>query len=198
MQTLTISANIDIRAPRDEVWSLVADLEKRVRLCPWWDVVRVETLTPGPLGVGSAFRLHTRRQHQLVARASRVIEFVPERRIVHARDTGDSRTTWSVQDCAAGTRLMYEETFELNDDQDRETILPAAQRAVREWLSAIKLYLEWRAERLTRAWRWLFDRAFLRMPTSQRRIVMAIVVMHIVSAISFIAAALVWGVALHH
>lgn len=141
MQTLTISANIDIRAPRDEL-------------------------------------------------------LLPGRRIAHERDTGNSRTTWSVQDCAAGTRLLYEETFELNDDQDRETILPAAQRAVREWLSAIKLYLEWRAERLTRAWRWLYDRAFLRMPMSQRRLVMAIVVMHIVSAISFIAAALVWGVAL--
>ncbi|MBI5304591.1 MAG: SRPBCC family protein [Chloroflexi bacterium] len=197
MQTLAVSANVDIRAPLDEVWSLIADLDKRVRLCPLWDVVRVESLTPGPLGLGSAFRLHTRRQHQIVARESRVVEFVPGRRIVHQRANAQvARTVWSVQDCAAGTRLMYEEIFELSDDLNRDTILQPAHQAALEWLASLKLYLEWREARVTRAWRWLYDRWLIRMPTSQRRIVTMIVLMHVGMAISFIVAALVWGIAL--
>lgn len=199
MQTLTVSENIDIRAPREEVWALIADIEKRVRLCPLWDVIGVESLTPGPLNVGSTFRLQTRQHRQISARTSRVVEFVPGRRIAHQRENAlVARTVWSVQDCATGTRLMYEETFELSDAQNRDTILQPAHQAVREWLAMLKLYLEWREARLTRAWRWLYDRWFLHMPTSQRRIVMTIVVMHAISAIGFIAAALVWGLALRH
>ena len=162
MQTLAINANIDIRAQRDEVWSLIADLDKRVRLCPLWDVVSVESLTPGPLGVNSVFRLCTRRQQQLVARESRVVEFVPGRRIAQVRDNSQvARTVWSVQECAVGTRLMYEETFELDDQQSPDKILPLAHQAAREWLAMLKLYLEWRDGRVTRAWRWLFDRWLL-------------------------------------
>lgn len=196
MQTLSVSANIDIRAPRDEVWSLIANLDKRVRLCPLWDVINIEALTPGALGLNSVFRLHTRQQHRIVTRDSRIVEFVPGRRIATVRDNSVARTSWSVQDCAIGTRLMYEETFELSDAQDRTTILHAAHQAVQQWLASLKLYLEWREARLTRAWRWLFDRWLLRMPTSQRRVVMGILLLHIASAVSFVAAALVWGFAL--
>jgi hypothetical protein len=197
MQTLSVSANIDIRAPRNEVWSLISDVDKRLRLCPLWDVISVEALTPGALGLNSVFRFQTRRQQQNVTRESRVVEFVPGRRIAHARDNSHvARTLWSVQDCAVGTRLMYEEIFQVSDEQDCAMILQAAHQAVQQWLTSLKLYLEWREARLTRAWRWLFDRALLRMPTSQRRVIMAIVFLHATSAIGFIAAALVWGLAL--
>lgn len=197
MQTLSVSANIDIRAPRAEVWSLIADVDKRLRLCPLWDVVSVEALTPGALGLNSVFRLQTRHQQQHVTRESRIVEFVPGRRIASARDNSQvARTLWSVQDCAVGTRLMYEEIFELSDEQDRATILQAAHQAVHQWLTSLKLYLEWREAWLTRAWRWLFDHVLLRMPTSQRRVIMAIMFLHVTSAITFIAAALVWGFAL--
>jgi hypothetical protein len=194
MQTLTISANIDIRAPRDQVWALIADIEKRMRLCELWDVVRVEPLTPTTLGVNSVFRLHIRHHHQDVERVTRVIEFVPEHRITHQRDTGASRTKWSVQDCAVGTRLMYEEIFQL-DNQDPETFLQAAHQAAHAWLNNLKQYLEWRETRTLRAWRWIFDHAFLRVPASERRTMIAIVVMHVVGTIGFAAAAIAWGIA---
>ncbi len=197
METLTVSASIDIQAPRDEVWSLVADIEKRMRLSPLWDVVKVEKLTPEPFGLDSAFRIDLRRDKKNLTRVTRIIELIPGRSLSHQRaDDQNSRVTFSVQDCAVGTRLLYQEILASIDAPDVDALVQSAHQAARAWLNELKQYLEWRGTRTLRLWRAFYDRVLLRVPYTQRHLVTYIIGMHIVSAISFIGAALFWGLAM--
>src|SRR5512143_3611094 len=113
MPEITVTESIDIRAPRAEVWDIVGNLDKRMRLSPLWDVVSIESLTAGPYGLGSRFRIHTRRNDVDILHETEVVEFVPGSRATHqlAGEPG-TRTTWSILDCAVGTRVMYEDTFD--------------------------------------------------------------------------------------
>jgi len=184
---VTVTESVDIRASPAEVWEVIGNYEKRMYLSPLWEVVSLESLTPGPYGLGSRYRVHMRRNEVDIRYESQVVDFVEGQRISHQLTVErGTRTTWRLLDCAVGTRLMYEDVFEAGDDAAERALIQAVHQNTRWWLEAIKDYVEWGRHPLLRAWRWLYDRFLLKLPPLQRRLVTFILFLQLVTSLSFI------------
>ena len=194
MPTVTVTESIDIRASRQEVWAIISNVEKRMRLSPLWDVVSVEPLTPGPYGLGSRYRVHLHRNEVDIRYESEAVEFVEGRRVSHQLTVErGTRTTWSLLDCALGTRLMYQDDFQAGDDEAERALIQAVHENTRWWLETIKQYVEWRGSLSLRLWRWVYDRFLLGLPPFQRRRIVFILLLQLGAAFTFICVALLLG-----
>jgi hypothetical protein len=118
----------------------------------------------------------------------------PLRKLAYRLDVRrKSEVTWTLQDTQTGTRVIYEEQFEM-DDNEGEEFTGQVRTVVTGWLKNIKHYAELREGRLNRAIKWFLDKYFLNLRKEQRNVVMIILFMQFTSIITFIMAAVAVGV----
>lgn len=184
---------IDIAAPQQEVFQTIVHQERRAQLSPFWGLSRLVEVTPDFPSPGSQihFRLNTDPIQDFI---SFVTAYQPPARFAYCLDNDrQTSVSWSFQPIASGTRLVYEEQF-LDLPGEAEEFLANVRKIAREWLANIKRYEELRGTRFRRFLRWLMDRYYLRMRPDQRRTVQLILYMQAVGFISFVAAALAFGI----
>ncbi|MBI5025465.1 MAG: SRPBCC family protein [Nitrospirae bacterium] len=63
-----IVESIEIKAPVERVFAFLKDIEARLRLNPFWQVLRVERITVGEIGAGSKF-------HIIIKSADRKVDY---------------------------------------------------------------------------------------------------------------------------
>jgi hypothetical protein len=185
---------VDIDAPQSEVFQLIIDLKRRVQLSPLWGVIEVDCISDEFPREGSLFR--TRLVKGVEKRFDSVVTAFQSGSKLSYQISGDetSRVTWTLTKGGKGTRLVYEEEFQLDDEREEELRQPVRE-AVRKWLNNIQRYSELRATRSRRLIKWFLDRYFLKLKTEQRNVIAALLFMKAVSIIAFIMAALAYGIA---
>jgi hypothetical protein len=147
-----------------------------------------------------------------------VTEFDPLRRIALRVDLdSEYRASWEIEDLGTSVRLSYQAEFLLETSEEQqepvkeasgdpfeavfnppatyEHKVKAARREAAGWLSSIKRYAELRETRLRLGIRWLMDRYILRLRSDQRRIILALLAMQVISCLTFIAAVVGIGLA---
>lgn len=184
---------VDIQAPREAVFSLVTDLRRRMQLSPLWGIARIETISPEYPQVGSSYHVRVVEGSDLEYDTI-ITGYQPGRTLSYCTDLENtSHITWTVQDIAQGTRVIYEESFNLEAGSDID-LQASVRQVVKEWLANIKRYAELKNTPSHRLIKWFLDRYYLNMRRDQRKTVLVVLFMHIVGLISFIMAAIALGI----
>lgn len=185
---------VDIKAPKTEVFQVILDLKRRIQLSPLWGTIELEYVSDEFPREGSVFRTKVVSGSRKLLE-SRVIKYVEGVRLCYqTKADATSQITWTVQDCAAGTRLIYEEAFEAEDER-REEVYQTVREAVKKWLNNIQRYSELHTTWFRRFIKWFIDRYFLRLKVEQRNVIAALVIMKAVGIIAFLMAVIAYGIA---
>jgi uncharacterized protein YndB with AHSA1/START domain len=184
---------IDIEAPRHEVFRIITHRERRFQLSPLWGIAQVQDMTPDFPGEGSRYHVRYEVEGHETEHDAIVTDCVPDRKFAYRLEVERcSRSTWTVQESAQGTRVTYYEEFLVEEDE-AEHFVRTAHQIVRNWLTNLKRYAELRGTRPRRAAKWLVERFYLRLNREQRRTVLTILALHGVAFFSFVAAAVGFG-----
>lgn len=186
---------IDIAAPRQKVFGLVMDLQRRLQLSPLWGIAQIEDMSPDFPAKGSSYKAILKKGDQSEYRTI-ITDYSPLNFLAY-RLTIDRQTlvSWSFQDCAVGTRVIYTEEFLVNDEEEAEDFSQSVREVIQKWLNNIKRYLELGDGWFDRLVRTFLDRFYLKLRNDQRRIVATILFLQVIGMISFIMAAIAVGIA---
>jgi hypothetical protein len=195
MRTAKVVESIDIEAPRDEVFDVVANCDRRVQLSPLWGVTEVQDITPDFPHEGSSYHVKLLVEGHETEYDTIVTTFTPNQSFAYRLTVKrQSCSTWTVQDVRRGTRLIYREEFLVGEDE-AEHFVKTARQIVREWLDNIKRYAELRGTWGKRSVRWLADRYYLRLTPQQRRAVVMVLALQGMGLVSLVALGLGLAVA---
>ena len=216
-KNIQIQEQIEIQAPVEEIFAILSDPEKLLQLGPDWGEERLSRITDDYPQSGSSYLLTPVHGNEF-ASTTTVTELAPSHRIALRKDNDSQyQASWEIEDLEFGVRLKYQAEFTLEIDEDQqeataeesddelealidkpetfERKTEVAQREAHAWLTSIKRYAELRETRLRLWLRWLMDRYILRLRTDQRRIILALLAMQLITCITFIAAVVGIGVA---
>jgi uncharacterized protein YndB with AHSA1/START domain len=194
METTKVIQWVDIQAPRQEVFAVVTDIQRRMQLSPLWGVTQVESQSEDYPAVGSTYCISYVDGVQ-PSYNSVVIDFQPQAKLAycldHARQTNIS---WTLQDVKAGTRLSYCEEFQLQEGEGDE-FTNSVRIVIQQWLQNIQRYAELRNGWGSRMLQKLADRFYLRLRPDQRRVILTMLFINAVGFIAFVMAAIAMGFA---
>jgi hypothetical protein len=194
MPPVRVVESVDIDAPRAELWAILADNSRRLRLSPLWGVAEIQDVDPNYPQEGSRYHVKLIGDEP-VEYDNVVTEFVPPHKFAY-RVTAErqTHTTWTLQEVSQGTRLMFNEEF-LVDDTGEDDFVHQVRAASKEWLQNIKRYAELRHNWRQRLVRRAIDRFVLPLKASQRRVILILLAWEAVGCLAFVGVALVWGAA---
>ena len=183
---------VDVQAPRQEVFSLITHIERRLQLSPLWGVASVEAKNGEYPQVGSSYKVRlTEGEHPPYETV--ITTYEPYHKFAYCLDVDrQTSVTWTLQEIKMGTRLTYEEEF-LIDEGSEQDFAQSVRGVVHSWLANIQRYAELRQSRIKRLARWFVDRFYLGLRPDQRRVIVMILFMQAIAAITFIMAALGFG-----
>lgn len=194
MALVKVTEFVDIRAPRQEVYNILVDLKRRVQLSPLWGVLQIDRISETYPQEGSDFQMSLRNNQEIPPYRTVITCCNPLRKLAYKLDVRrKSEVTWILQDTQAGTRVIYEEQFEVDETEDGE-FAAQVRNVVVSWLKNIKQYAELREGRLNKAIKWFLDKYFLKLRKEQRNVILILLFMQFTSIITFIMAAIALGV----
>lgn len=183
---------IDVQAPPQEVFSLITHLERRLQLSPLWGVASLEAKNGNYPQVGSSYKVRLTEGEQ-PPYLTVITAYEPYRKFAYCLDVDrQTSVTWTLQAIKMGTRLTYEEEF-LVDEQAEQEFTQTVRQVVHNWLANIQRYAELRQSKTKQLARWLVDRFYLGLRPDQRRVIVTILFMQAIMAITFIMAAVGFG-----
>jgi len=216
-KNIQVQENIEIQAPAEEVFAILSNPEKHLQLGPDWGRAHLSQISDDyPQSRGSY--LLTPVDEDEPPYSTIVTELDPPRRIAFRTDDASQyQASWIIEERESAVLLSYQAEFTLEiDENEQETSVEAsgdeleailnqpesiehkaeiAQSEAHSWLTSIKRYAELRETRLRLWLRWLMDRFILRLRTDQRRIILALLAMQLITCITFIAAVVGIGLA---
>jgi uncharacterized protein YndB with AHSA1/START domain len=193
MRTTKVVESIDIDAPREEVFEIITSKVRRLQLSPLWGTTTVDDPTADFPQEGS--RYHVKLVEGDEEYDTIVTAFVPNQKFAYRLTASrQTQTTWTCQDVARGTRLIYHEEFLIDESGDDEFV-QSVRQVVTGWLKNIKRYAELRDGWTKRTARWGIDRFVLPLKIHQRRVIVMLLAWEAVGCISFLLLGLGWGLA---
>lgn len=187
MKKTKVVHSVDIQAPRDEIFQLLTDPLRRFQLSPLWGFGQVENIANNYPHVGSHYNIVPLAE-AIPPYQTTITDFSPNKKFAYLLDVEQqSRVTWRFQSVSAGTRVVYDEEF-LVDELEIDHFTVAVREVVVKWLTNIKRYAELRGSRRKRLMRWLVDRYYLKLEPEQRKTIVSILALQGLMTLSFLAA----------
>lgn len=214
---IQIQENIEIQAPAGEVFAILCDPEKHLQLGPDWGKARLSQIKDDYPQPGSSYLL-TPVEEDEPAYPTTVTDLDPLQRIAFRVDNETQyQASWQIEERESTLLLSYQAEFTLEIEEIGQEIsveesgdeleaifnqpdsfkrkIDIAEREARSWLTSIKRYAELRETRLRLWLRWLMDRYILKLRTDQRRVILALLAMQLITCLTFIAAVVGIGLA---
>ncbi len=167
----SISQSVLIRASREMVFNLLANTEKRMRLHPAWEILSFREIS------NKKYRVRVRKESgEEKEYTFEVTEFTKDR-VAYEAEGDDLKVEILLEDAPEGVKLTQTETFSLPWEPSKRT-LKSMEAELRFWLEGIKHYCELRGNPIARISKFLIDRLLLKLPPSQRRIVLLIIILN--------------------
>jgi len=193
MEPTKIAEWVEIQAPRSDVFDIVMNVERRTQLSPLYGTVLLEVISPDYPKTGSSFRFKLREQdYQYDSVVTAVEPLIKLTYDLNVRR--ETKVTWLFQDVSRGTRVIYEEEFLIDGEQDNDYV-QSVRETIRQWLNNIKFYAELREGRFQKLIKWIMDRYFLKLRNDQRKVILMILALQFISMITFILAVIILGIA---
>lgn len=187
MKKTKVVHSVDIQAPRDEIFKLLTDPLRRFQLSPLWGFGKVERIAKNYPEVGSQYHI-VPLSDGYDPYLTTIVEFSPNKKFGYQLDVEQqSKVTWRFQSVSAGTRVVYDEEF-LVDELEIDHFTVAVREVVIKWLNNIKRYAELRGSRRNRLMKWLVDRYYLKLEPEQRKTIVSVLALQGMMTLSFLAA----------
>lgn len=194
MQMIKIEDWVDINAPHEEVFDIVANCDRRLQLSPSFGKIKVEDISKDFPREGSCYRVELMEGDEPGYEAT-VTDFQPDKQFAYQlTDDHQTRVTWKVENLTTGTRLTCSEEFVVGES-DQDDLVESESQVVKEWLANIKNYAELRGDRIRLFVKWVMDRFLLKLPVEQRRIIITILAFEAVMMVTFVMAVIGFGIA---
>jgi carbon monoxide dehydrogenase subunit G len=113
---LRLVEKIEINAPVEKVFDFIKDIEKRLRLSPAYEVIKVEKLTEGKIRKGTKFRIHLLYEDKEIEYVTEIKKFVENKKIVTKHLDGNLKVTLKLKETPRGTLLIHDEEFVISDE----------------------------------------------------------------------------------
>lgn len=196
MRTTKVVESVDIDAPRDHVFEILANCDRRLQLSPLWGATEIEDVTPDFPHEGSHYHVKLTGDEEVIEEYDTIVTaFVPDQKFAYRLTARrQPQATWTVQEVPRGTRLIYHEEF-LVDETGDEEFVQSVRQVVTGWLSNIKRYAELKDTGIHRLVKWVLDRYLLKLRVEQRRVILMLVLLQAAMILSFIALAIGLAVA---
>jgi len=111
-----ISESITIALPPEKVFAFLRNVEERLRLNPFYQVLGFEKLTPGEVGVGTRFRITLVSKQRRAEYESEVLAFEENSKVVTRDTQGRLLLTLTLKETGKGTLLTHDEQFVIPAD----------------------------------------------------------------------------------
>jgi uncharacterized protein YneR len=171
-----ISQRVLIHAPLEKVSKLVADAEKRMRLHPSWEVLMYQELDVRE-GEKERYRVKVKKESGEVKEYTFAVTASSKDRIAYRAEGDDLEVELLLEDTPRGVKLTQVERFSLPWEPSERT-LKSMEDELRFWLEGIKHYCELQGNPIAQTSKFLIDRLLLKLPPSQRRIVLLIIILN--------------------
>lgn len=171
-----ISQSVLIRAPREKVFKLVADAEKRMRLHPAWEVLLYQELDVSE-GEKARYRVRVRKESGEITEYTFAVTESSKDKVAYRAEGIDLEVELILEDAPEGVKLTQVERFSLPWEPSKRT-LKSLEEELRFWLEGIKHYCELHGNPIARTSKFLIDRVLLKLPPSQRRIILLIIILN--------------------
>lgn len=175
MERVVLTDSIDISVNPARVFDLVTNFEKRLRLSPHWEVVRVRKLTEGLPGVGTKYSVRLRGREEDVEYTTEWVELKHREKLVSCSQDGNFEVTMTLKRLNGGTRLEYREVAFIPEGKAYR--LREAKTVLHNLLNNMKKYLEAEKKFGGGFLRLLWDRVWLRMSPWERNVSKLILIM---------------------
>jgi hypothetical protein len=187
--------SIDIAAPRDELFDIIVNCDRRLQLSPLWGTGEIEEISPDFPQEGSHYHTKLMNDGILEEYDTIITSHVPNQKFAY-RLTGrrQPEATWTFQDLDQGTRLIYHEEF-LVDEAGEDEFVQSVRDTVKEWLVNIRRYAELRGGWWQPYAKWAVDKYLLPLRVDQRRVIFLLLAWQTVSCLALLALAAGWGAA---
>ncbi len=181
---------VDIEAPKQKVFDIITHHKLRAQLSPLWGLAEIESLSPDFPQEGSGYHV---RLTEEAANGDEETEYdiivtalTPNQKFAYRyTNSANTQATWTVQDVTAGTRLIYQEEFTIDEAGDDETVHRVRDMA-QQWLQNTKQYAELGDALMHRFVKWLLDRYLLNLRVEQRRMILLIIAFKMAMILSLI------------
>jgi uncharacterized protein YndB with AHSA1/START domain len=181
-----IHKQVDISATADQVFAALADPLRLMQLRSDWGELVLENVAENYPELGSTFRLRPNAGGSPYI-CVRVQEVLPDRKLVLGFDGGImSRISWTLLPEQAGCGLA----FEAHLQADSEQAVRQEQELAQSWLDNIKNFTALGRSGWQGALRWILERHVLKLRAEQRRVLMMLLALQLITLLTFVAALL--------
>ena len=195
MRPTKVVESIDIAAPRQEVFNIIANTDRRLQLSPLWGTSEIEDISPDFPQEGSHYHTKLMNDGVIEEYDTIVASLVPNQKFTYRLTSKrQPEATWTFQDVEQGTRLIYYEEF-LIDEAGEDEFVQSVRDTVKEWLVNVRRYAELRGGWWQPYARWAVDKYLLPMRVDQRRVIFLLLAWQTVSCVALLALAAGWGTA---
>lgn len=182
-----VSTSVDIRAPREKVYSFLLNYEKWMRYNPVWEKLKVRKVTKGDVKERTQYKVVLKHEGgEEETFITTVGELEDGRRILYEHTNGRS-TLFTLEEAKTGTKLKVTESADDDASFDPSTF----ETWLEDWLGSVKHYCELKKNPVARFSRFFIDKVMLRMNPYQRRIAVLIIVIQGLMTVTIILAFLV-------
>jgi hypothetical protein len=181
-----ISKQVDISAPADQVFALISDPQRLMQLRSDWGIQHPENIGENYPDPDSIFWLRPITEEQVPICVT-VMEMLPDQKLALEFDRGAiSRLIWTLHASEGGCQLQIEEMLE----SDSAQVIRQEEEQVQSWLDNIKNFSGLGRSGWQGALRWILERYVLKLRAEQRRIIMMLLALQVITMLTFIAALL--------
>jgi len=129
-----ITESVSIALPPEKIFAFLRNVEARLKLNPFYQVLNFEKLTEGDVGVGTRFRITLVSNDRKAEYESEVLSFIENRRIVTRDTQGRLLLTLTLEETGSGTLPTHNEEFVIPPDvlypTEKEPNLPLWARVL--------------------------------------------------------------------
>lgn len=111
-----IQESIEIKAPSDKVFALLKNIDARLRLNPFLNIIWIQKLTEGEPSLGSRFWIVANCEDKRLDCKIEWIEYEENRKIVSYEPISKTKLTLMLQETSNGTILMHKEEVDIPFD----------------------------------------------------------------------------------
>jgi hypothetical protein len=181
--------SIDIAAPRDELFDIIVNCDRRLQLSPLWGTGEIEEISPDFPQEGSHYHTKLTNDGVIEEYDTIVTGHIPHQKFAYRLTSRrQPEATWTFQDLDQGTRLIYHEGF-LIDEAGEDEFVQSVRDTVKEWLVNIRRYAELRGGWWQPYAKWAVDKYLLPLRVDQRRVIFLLLAWQTVSCLALLALA---------
>lgn len=181
-----INRQAEIPASAEQVFAVLVDPLRLMQLRSDWGELLPENIAENYPELGSTFWLRSSTKDE-PSICVQVLEVLPNQKLVLGLDGGvASRISWELLPAKAGCLLVLDARLEANNELD----VHKEEQQAQAWLDNIKNFSALRRSGWQEALRWVLERHVLKLRAEQRRIIMMLLALQLITFLTFVAALL--------